>query len=88
MDSQIEKLKKDTSKEMENNERLTSVQTRLENDVSSNLAAILDEKNRIDDVEIELMNMSKLLEQSQNELDTASWVIIHILVRQIIWNNR
>lgn len=71
---QIDKLKKDTSKEMENNERLTSVQTRLEDDIDHTQGAIVKEKEKLGNLENEIIKVSSHSEQTQNEFDTACYV--------------
>ena len=72
--SQIEKIKKDTNKEMENNESLTAIQSRLEDDVKYTLGIIANEKMKIEDLENQIIKVSRLSEQTQNEFDTACWV--------------
>ncbi|XP_015595584.1 coiled-coil domain-containing protein 40 [Cephus cinctus] len=68
LQAQIEKLKKDTGKEMENNERLTLLQSRVEEDVQHLVKTISIEKDKLNNLESQLIRTTRLVEQSQAEL--------------------
>lgn len=69
LQSGIDKLKKETAKEMENNERLTSVQSRLEEEIQMNGRINGAEKEKISNLESQFSKISKLVDQNNAEFN-------------------
>lgn len=72
--SEIRKIKKETEKEMEINEQLTSLSFRLQSNMktASNTTSTLNEK--ISNVELKLLNLAKISEQTQQDYNIISIV--------------
>ncbi|XP_015108461.2 coiled-coil domain-containing protein 40 [Diachasma alloeum] len=69
----IEKTKKDTAREMETNEKLTGLQTRLEEDIRCNQSAMGMEKDKADVLEYKTLDVAKMLEKTEADYDAASF---------------
>ncbi|XP_011298593.1 coiled-coil domain-containing protein 40 [Fopius arisanus] len=69
----LEKTKRDTSREMEINEKLTGLQTRLEEDIRCNQTAIGMEKDRADVLEYRTIDVAKMLEKTEADYDAVSF---------------
>ncbi|XP_012273583.1 coiled-coil domain-containing protein 40 [Orussus abietinus] len=69
LQTQIEKVKKDTTKEMENNENLTGVQMRIEDDIHTTTRNIDGIKDKIINLESNMAKTAKLIEYAQNDYD-------------------
>ncbi|XP_012268541.2 coiled-coil domain-containing protein 40 [Athalia rosae] len=69
LQSGIDKLKKETNKEMETNERLTAVQSRLEDEIQMNLRMNAAEREKITHLESQLSKIVKLIEQNNAEFN-------------------
>ncbi|XP_046470092.1 coiled-coil domain-containing protein 40 isoform X1 [Neodiprion pinetum] len=65
----IDKLKKEANKEMENNERLTSVQSRIEEEIQINSKTNAIEKEKITHLESQFTKIAKLVEQNNAEFN-------------------
>ena len=59
---------------MENNEQLTSVQIRREDDMRSIVKVISGGKNKIDNLESQFAKLTRLLEQTQQEYENLNLV--------------
>lgn len=70
LQSKIEKTKKDTLKEMENNERLTSIQSKLEEDIKCNEIMILADREKSDVLEYKTLEIVKLSENNEQDYET------------------
>ncbi|EFN87547.1 Coiled-coil domain-containing protein 40 [Harpegnathos saltator] len=70
--AEIEKLKKDTSKEAENNETLTSLHVRIEDNIQTNLKLMTIENDKLDNLQSELVKLGKFSEREQYEYDLIS----------------
>lgn len=82
--TEIEKLKKETYKETENNENLTSLHTRIENNIQINTKLIQVGNDKLNNLESELVKIAKFSEQEQHEFDLAHNVhIINIFTENI-----
>ncbi|KYN01618.1 Coiled-coil domain-containing protein 40, partial [Cyphomyrmex costatus] len=69
--TEIEKLKKETYKETENNENLTSLHTRIEDNIQNNTKLVEIGNDKLNNLETELVKMAKFSEQEQHEFDSA-----------------
>ncbi|CAL7949018.1 unnamed protein product [Xylocopa violacea] len=65
--SEIQKLKKETEKEMEMNEHLTSLSFRIENNIKITSKSISICNEKITNSEIKLLNVAKINEQTQHD---------------------
>ena len=74
LQAQVEKLKKDSSKEMENNERLTSLQTRINEEIKLVKKLYESDKEKYLNLELNFVKISKLVEQSEKEFTNVSTV--------------
>lgn len=71
MQTEIEKLKKETLKESENNENLTSLQSRVEDDIAIVSKMVTTGNARINNLESELIKITKFGERTLNEYNVA-----------------
>ncbi|XP_036138462.1 coiled-coil domain-containing protein 40 isoform X2 [Monomorium pharaonis] len=71
LQTEVEKLKKETYKETENNENLTSVHTRIEDNIQINEKLIQIGNDKLNNLECELVKTTKFSEQEQHEFDLA-----------------
>ncbi|XP_047359274.1 coiled-coil domain-containing protein 40 isoform X1 [Vespa velutina] len=71
LQTEIEKLKKETLKESENNENLTSLQSRIEDDIAIVSKTVTTGNARINNLEFELIKITKFGEQTLNEYNFA-----------------
>ncbi|XP_016844861.1 coiled-coil domain-containing protein 40-like isoform X2 [Nasonia vitripennis] len=71
LQAQVEKLKKDSYKEMENNERLTSLQSRINEEIKLIKKISDNEKEKYLNLESNLVKISRLVEQSEREFTIA-----------------
>lgn len=78
---EIEKLKKETHKETENNENLTLLHMRVEDNIQINSKLIAMENNKLSNLQFELVKITKFNEQEQNEYDLIHSVCIIIYTR-------
>lgn len=76
LQAQVEKLKKDSSKEMENNERLTSLQSRINEEIKLIKKLCDIDKEKYLNLEFNFAKISKLVEQSEKEFSIAATVCI------------
>ncbi|XP_014468728.1 PREDICTED: coiled-coil domain-containing protein 40-like [Dinoponera quadriceps] len=67
--AEVEKLKKDTFKEAENNETLTSVHIRIEDNIQTNSKLMAMENDKLDNLQSELVKLGKFSQQEQYEFD-------------------
>lgn len=67
--TEIEKLKKETYKETENNENLTSLHTRIEDNIQINTKLMEMGNDKLNNLESELVKIAKFSEQEQHEFD-------------------
>lgn len=67
LQSQIDKLKKDSDKEMENNERLTSLQSRINDEIKFIRKSFNTDKEKYINLESDYIKFSKLVEQNEKE---------------------
>lgn len=74
LQTEIEKLKKETLKESENNENLTSLQSRVEDDIAIVSRMVTTGNARINNLEFELIKITKFGEQTLNEYNFANAV--------------
>jgi uncharacterized membrane protein YgaE (UPF0421/DUF939 family) len=70
----METLKKETRKETENNENLTSLQVRIEDNIQTNTKQMETDSDRLDHLQSELVKTAKFNEQEQREFDSANSV--------------
>lgn len=63
---------------MERNEKLTGLQTRLEEDIRCNQSAMGMEKDKADVLEYKTLDVVKMLEKAEADYDAASFVINHL----------
>lgn len=78
--TEIETLKKETYKETENNENLTSLHTRIEDNIQINTKLMEMESYKLNNLESELVKMAKFNEQEQREFD-----LIHNVYRMLMY---
>ncbi|XP_014210588.1 coiled-coil domain-containing protein 40, partial [Copidosoma floridanum] len=71
LETQITRIKKDSDKEMENNERLTSLQSRISEEILSIKKSNESDRDKYFNLEMNFVKVSKLLEQSDKELGAA-----------------
>ncbi|KAK2586864.1 hypothetical protein KPH14_009802 [Odynerus spinipes] len=71
LQTETEKLKKEALKESENNENLTSVQLRLEDDIGIVSRMVTTGNEKINNLESDLIKVTKFGEQTLNEYNTA-----------------
>ncbi|XP_076235044.1 lethal (2) 41Ab [Calliopsis andreniformis] len=64
---EIQKIKKETEKEMETNEHLTSLSCRIENDIGIMSRTLSNYNEKIMDIELQLLNITKVNEQTQHD---------------------
>ncbi|KAL6264767.1 hypothetical protein P5V15_004865 [Pogonomyrmex californicus] len=67
--TEIEKLKKETQKEAENNENLTSLHTRIEDNIQISTKLMEMGNDKLNHFESELVKIAKFSEQEQREFD-------------------
>lgn len=67
--TEIEKLKKETHKEVENNENLTSLHVRIENNIQIISKLMEVENDKLNNLQSELVKMAKFSEHEQHEFD-------------------
>ncbi|KAI4488967.1 hypothetical protein M0804_004465 [Polistes exclamans] len=72
LQTEIEKLKKETLKESENNENLTSLQSRVEDDLVVISKMVSTGIEKINNLESELIRITKFGEQTLNEYNFAN----------------
>ncbi|XP_015177940.1 PREDICTED: coiled-coil domain-containing protein 40 isoform X1 [Polistes dominula] len=72
LQTEIEKLKKETLKESENNENLTSLQSRVEDDLAVITKMVSTGIEKINNLESELIRITKFGEQTLNEYNFAN----------------
>ncbi|XP_043504868.1 coiled-coil domain-containing protein 40 isoform X2 [Polistes fuscatus] len=72
LQTEIEKLKKETLKESENNENLTSLQSRVEDDLIVISKMVSTGIEKINNLESELIRITKFGEQTLNEYNFAN----------------
>lgn len=82
--AEIEKLKKDTSKEAENNETLTSLHVRIEDNIQNTSKLMAMENDKLDNLQSELVKLGKFSEQEQYEYDLINGVRMIILYTYIV----
>jgi len=71
LQTEIDKLKKETCKETENNENLTSLHTRIEDNILNNIKLVETGNDKLNNLESELVKIAKFSEQEQHEFDLA-----------------
>ncbi|KYQ57453.1 Coiled-coil domain-containing protein 40 [Trachymyrmex zeteki] len=71
LQTEIEKLKKETCKETENNENLTSLHIRIEDNILNNTKLVEIGNDKLNNLESELVKLAKFSEQEQREFDLA-----------------
>lgn len=67
---EVQKVKKEIEKEMEMNEHLTSLSFRIENDISIISRTVSNYNEKLVAIEIQLMNLTKVNEQTQYDYNT------------------
>lgn len=67
--TEIEKLKKETRTEIENNENLTSLHVRIENNIQIISKLMEVENDKLNNLQSELVKMAKFSEHEQHEFD-------------------
>lgn len=67
--TEIEKLKKDTQKETENNENLTSLHVRIEDNIQINSKLMAMGNDKLNYLQSELVKIAKFSEHEQHEYD-------------------
>ncbi|KAJ8683178.1 hypothetical protein QAD02_018970 [Eretmocerus hayati] len=72
LQTQVEKLKKDSTSEMENNERLTALQTRINAEIKLTKRLYDEDYGKYSNLELNVAKISKLMEQSQLQFDIAN----------------
>ncbi|XP_076390320.1 lethal (2) 41Ab isoform X2 [Megachile rotundata] len=70
--SEIQKIKKETEKEMEINEHLTSLSFRLQNNIKTASNITLTYNEKISNIESKLLNLAKINEQTQQDYNIIS----------------
>ncbi|TGZ48143.1 coiled-coil domain-containing protein 40 [Temnothorax longispinosus] len=70
--TEIEKLKKETYKETENNENLTLLHTRIEENIQINTKLMEMGNDKLNNLESELVKIAKFSEQEQHEFDLTN----------------
>ncbi|XP_018059753.1 PREDICTED: coiled-coil domain-containing protein 40 [Atta colombica] len=71
LQTEVDKLKKETCKETENNENLTSLHTRIEDNILNNIKLVETGNDKLNNLESELVKIAKFSEQEQHEFDLA-----------------
>ncbi|KAG5322340.1 CCD40 protein, partial [Pseudoatta argentina] len=71
LQTEIDKLKKETYKETENNENLTSLHTRIEENILNNTKLMEIGNDKLNNLESELVKIAKFSEQEQHEFDST-----------------
>ncbi|XP_033214264.1 coiled-coil domain-containing protein 40 isoform X2 [Belonocnema kinseyi] len=71
LQTQIDKMKKDSNNEMENNEKLTSIHLRIEEDMKCIMKVISGERNKIANLEFQFAKIKRLVEQGHKELENS-----------------
>ncbi|KYN21225.1 PREDICTED: coiled-coil domain-containing protein 40 [Trachymyrmex cornetzi] len=69
LQTEIDKLKKETCKETENNENLTSLHIRIEDNILNNTKLMEIGNDKLNNLESELVKIAKFSEQEQHEFD-------------------
>jgi len=75
-------LKRETRKETENNENLTSVHVRIEDSIQTNTKQMETDSDRLDHLQLELVKTAKFNEQEQREFDSVNRVCTVDLARR------
>ena len=75
---QVEKVKKDSFKEMENNEHVTSLQLRTNDEIKLIKKFYDADKEKFLNMESNFIKISKLMQQNEKEYNTLSAVCIII----------
>lgn len=78
--TEIEKLKKETYKETENNENLTSLHARIEDNIQINKKLMEIGNDKLNNLEAELVKTAKFGEQEQHEFD-----LVHNVHRMLMY---
>lgn len=87
LQTEIEKLKKETCKETENNENLTSLHIRIEDNILNNTKLVEIGNDKLNNLESELVKLAKFSEQEQREFDLAHNVYrinVYLLKKNIV----
>ncbi|XP_058799375.1 coiled-coil domain-containing protein 40 [Phymastichus coffea] len=71
LQAQVDKLKKDSSKEMESNERLTALQSRIGEEIKTVKKLYDADKDKYMHLELNFVKVSKLVEQSEKEFNVV-----------------
>ncbi|KYN30494.1 Coiled-coil domain-containing protein 40 [Trachymyrmex septentrionalis] len=71
LQTEIDKLKKETCKETENNENLTLLHTRIQDNILNNTKLMEIGNDKLNNLESELVKIAKFSEQEQHEFDLA-----------------
>lgn len=69
LQAEIDKLKKETQKETENNESLTLLHMRIENNIQATTRLMEVENDKLNNLQSELVKLAKFSEQEQYEYD-------------------
>ena len=77
LQAQVEKLKKDSQKEMETNERLTELQLRISEEIKIIKKLYDSEKEKYLNLEPCFLKISKLVEQNEKEYAIVSTVSVY-----------
>ncbi|CAB0035150.1 unnamed protein product [Trichogramma brassicae] len=72
LQAQVENLKKNSNKEMENNERLTALQTRIKDEINLVKKLYDTDKEKYSSLEKNFNKISKLIDQNERELASAT----------------
>ncbi|XP_014234800.1 coiled-coil domain-containing protein 40 [Trichogramma pretiosum] len=72
LQAQVENLKKNSNKEMENNERLTALQTRIKDEINLVKKLYDTDKEKYSSLEKNFNKISKLIDQNERELAAAT----------------
>lgn len=59
---------------MENNEQLTAIHMRLEDEMRNTTKVIAFERDKVENLESQFAKITRLIEQSENELKNSSLV--------------
>lgn len=81
LQTRIEKVKKDTQKEMENNEKLTELKARLEEEVKCADAGYEMQKDKAEGMQFKIDKLAKEIDYYDSQLESCSYVnILNLLL--------
>lgn len=79
LQAEIDKLKKETQKETENNENLTSLHMRIESNIEITTKLMEIENDKLNNLQSELVKLTKFNEQEQHEYNLIQNVCMELL---------